>query len=102
MTNALKAVRTRPVRRIAVEAARERTEIAIRVSDTGVGANKKSWEDYFKPFVSESEPDPLLGSGTGLGLKIVRDFAGVYGGSAHFIPPKSPWSTTIEVRIPDE
>ena len=72
MTNALKAVRTRPVRRITIEAAREGKGIAIRFSDTGVGANRKAWEDYFKPFVSESEPDSLLGSGTGLGLKRFR------------------------------
>jgi signal transduction histidine kinase len=69
--------------------------------DTGVGANKSKWADYFRPFFSESVPDPILGTGTGLGLKIVADFVDVYGGTARFVDPEPPWATCIEFRLPE-
>lgn len=102
LTNAFKAVRETPVRTVSVGAERTNQQLLIRVSDTGVGADPNRWEEFFLPFVGESEPDPILGEGTGLGLKIVRDFAGVYGGAARFIPATSPWHTTVEVLLPEE
>ena len=73
----------------------------MRLSDTGVGADPEKWEEFFLPFKSTSTPDPMLGHGTGLGLKIVRDIAAVYGGTARFVPPEPPWKTTIEVTFPE-
>jgi signal transduction histidine kinase len=102
LTNSLKAVKLSAQRRIQVGAAREGSFVVIRVCDTGVGSNPDKWDDYFKPFVSDSTPDPILGTGTGLGLKIVKDFAEVYGGDARFIVPQAPWKTCVEVRLPDE
>ena len=43
-----------------------------------------------------------LGTGTGMGLKIVRDLVELYGGDTRFVPPDKGWSTTVEVRIPYE
>jgi signal transduction histidine kinase len=100
MTNALKAVRQHPVRKISVDASATADAVSIRFKDTGMGARRSRWQEYFKPFVSESEPDPLLGTGTGLGLKIVKDFVEVYGGHANFIPPTAPWTTCIEITLP--
>jgi signal transduction histidine kinase len=102
LTNAFKAVRERPVRHVSVAADHTNHQLVIRVSDTGVGAAPGRWEDFFLPFVGESEPDPILGEGTGLGLKIVRDFASVYGGKARFVKPEPPWRTTVEVLLPEE
>lgn len=99
-TNALKAVKLRRPRKIKVGAGRRDGSIEFHVMDTGTGANPKRWVDFFKPFVSESTPDPVLGAGTGLGLKIVKDFVNVYGGEARFTKPKRPWRTRIEVRLP--
>lgn len=101
LTNAMKAVKFAEDRRIEIEAKRGTPGAVIRVKDTGGGAEKSKWKDYFKPFYSESEPDPVLGMGTGLGLTIVSDFLDVYGGSAHFVDPTPPWRTCVEVSIPE-
>jgi len=101
LTNALKAVKMQAAKRIQVSAEREDGAVVLRMQDTGVGANREKWHDYFRPFVSDSEPDPVLGAGTGLGLKIVADFVDVYGGTARFVEPSSPWATCIEVRLPE-
>ncbi len=102
LTNAFKAVREQPVRRVEVVGAYRSGATVIQVRDTGIGAARDRWEEFFEPFVGESEPDPILGEGTGLGLKIVRDFVGVYGGTARFVQPESPWRTCLEVSLPEE
>jgi signal transduction histidine kinase len=70
--------------------------------DTGVGIDASRREDVFKPFVTTSNPDPILGVGTGLGLWIVSDILETYGGNARFIDVEKPWNTCIEIVLPDE
>lgn len=101
ITNSLKAVKFETNREIAVTGAHDGPSVTIRVTDTGVGADPTKWEEFFKPFVSESVPDPMLGTGTGLGLKIVKDFVDVYGGEARFVSPPAPWRTCLEITIPE-
>jgi len=100
-TNSLKAVRHVAIRRIEASAERRAGECIVRLSDTGIGADPDQWEEYFLPFKTTSTPDPMLGHGTGLGLKIVRDIAAVYGGTARFVSPVSPWKTTLEITLPE-
>lgn len=99
-TNALKALKAQSVRRIGVQARRDDGFLSILFSDTGIGLDRPMRDAVFKPFVSTSEPDPVLGVGTGLGLKIVRDLVDVYGGSAHFVDCAEPWKTCVEIRLP--
>jgi signal transduction histidine kinase len=102
LTNAMKAVLETRRREVLVSAKESRGNMVLRVSDSGKGADPGRWLDYFKPFVSESEPNLELGTGTGMGLTIVRDLVELYNGEARFTEPDSGYSTTVEVRIPYE
>ena len=100
LTNALKAVKREQVRKIAVFAKQGDRQLEVTFCDTGVGIDPTMREEVFKPFVTTSEPDPILGVGTGLGLKIVRDLLDVYGGTARFVDAKEPWRTCVEITLP--
>ncbi len=100
LTNSFKAVRGMTERLVCVEASSTPTELTLRVHDTGAGVPPEIREEVFQPFYTTSQPDPVLGIGTGLGLKIVRDLARAWGGDAYFTDPVQPWRTTIELAIP--
>ncbi|HTW92261.1 MAG TPA: sensor histidine kinase [bacterium] len=102
LTNALKAVLDTQRREVFVSAKDSRGNLVLRVSDTGKGADPHKWVDYFMPFVSESEPNIELGTGTGMGLTIVRDLVELYGGEARFVEPDTGYNTAVEARIPYE
>jgi signal transduction histidine kinase len=100
-TNAVKAVTNCEDRVIKFEGGETENDIIyIRCVDTGRGLDRELWEKAFDPFVSYNEPDLNFGAGTGLGLKIVRDIALGYDGSAKFIEAPSGWNTCIEIRMP--
>ena len=101
VTNAFKAVRERTERRVRVDAKTTPDGFTLEVSDTGTGITPENREDVFQPFVTTSQPDPVLGVGTGLGLKIVRDLARAWGGDAEFLDATEPWQTTIELFVPN-
>lgn len=99
VTNSIKAVRDQKVRKIEVSAHRDENELRLWVKDSGIGLSEALREEVFEPFYTTSTPDPVLGVGTGLGLKIVKDLVNSYGGEVFFIDSSTPWSTTIEIRI---
>ena len=101
-TNALKAVRTQRTRRILATAYVADGSVHTVLCDTGVGLDPSQREEVFKPFVTTSAPDPILGVGTGLGLKIVRDLVQAYDGQVQFVDASPPWKTCIEVVLPGE
>jgi len=84
-----------------VDARRVDDDLCIRMQDTGVGVPAARREAVFKPFVTTSVPNPVLGIGTGLGLKVVRDIMDLYGGTARFVDVQPPWKTCIEIILPE-
>jgi signal transduction histidine kinase len=102
LSNALKAVHGQPERVVSVQAEKVGKRFFIRMKDTGVGLRPERREISFKPFVTSSAPNPVLGIGTGLGLKVVKDILDLYDGSAQFIDVEKPYKTCIEIMIPDK
>ena len=102
LTNSFKAVREVANRNVSIEASRTPNEFIMRVNDTGTGVSKDNRQNVFLPFVTTSNPDPVLGVGTGLGLKIVRDLVTSWGGKVDFVDAVAPWRTTVEVSLPTE
>jgi signal transduction histidine kinase len=102
LTNALKAVRTTEEKRVGVIATQKPSAVEMLFVDTGIGIARDRWETAFEPFDTDSEPDIILGTGTGLGLKIVRDLVEVYGGSVGFTDPPAGWRTCVRIAFAKE
>lgn len=102
LSNALKAVHGQPDRVVAVAAEKTGRKVFLRMKDTGVGLPTERREISFKPFVTSSTSNPVLGVGTGLGLKVVKDILDLYDGSARFIDAEKPYRTCVEIMIPDK
>ena len=102
LTNSFKSVREMSERVVCVEASSTHMDLTLRVHDTGTGVPSETRDEVFQPFYTTSQPDPVLGIGTGLGLKIVRDLARSWGGDAYFKDAEEPWRTTIELTMPRE
>ena len=74
----------------------------IRIQNTGVAVQLDESEHLFRPFQSTTtEVNPVLGQGMGLGLTITRNLLENYGASVKFDKPDSPFSTAVEVILPD-
>jgi signal transduction histidine kinase len=102
LTNSMKAVRKSPFRQISVRGQETKDGTQIFFLDTGKGVPDERREEVFEPFNSTSEPDPILGQGTGLGLKMTRDVVETYGGTIHFIDPPEGWGACVEILFPKE
>ena len=100
-SNALKAIYGQPRREILVDAAKKDDTLYVWMKDTGIGLPVERREVSFKPFETTSLPNPILGIGTGLGLKVVKDILELYGGTARFIDTDQPWKACIEIVLPD-
>ena len=69
--------------RVRVAAQRSGDQVAIRVTDTGVGIPADQLERVFEPFVQLPQPTEKRAAGVGLGLAISRDLARAMGGDIH-------------------
>jgi signal transduction histidine kinase len=86
----------------------------LTIKDTGVGIDPARFEEVFTPFISDPdgrlyenldkrlnpEDNMIVGTGSGLGLGIVKEIINARGGSINFKTPKGEWSTELEIKLP--
>jgi signal transduction histidine kinase len=66
-----------------VEAACENGQLAIRVSDKGLGIAPREQKQIFKKFVRTASAEAAGAKGTGLGLTMVQHIVAAHGGQVH-------------------
>ena len=101
-------------RKIQITAKRDGGANIIIVRDTGLGLSVDRYEEVFIPFIADPEgklyqnlerrinPEDkmIVGTGSGLGLGIVKEITNAHGGNVRFVRPKKNWSTELEIILP--
>lgn len=107
-TNAKKAIkRSKNQGKLNIECGKIENKIFLKFSDTGDGINDDIKDRIFEEFFTTSSPNSLESlstsnevTGTGLGLKIVKDILSSYRGKIYVDDPKEGFSTTIYIEVP--
>ena len=106
-TNSRKAINRIKVKgKIFIECGKKRNSVYLEFSDNGDGIQLEKREKIFNAFYTTSTPVGKVVknheemTGTGLGLKIVRDIITSYGGKIFVKEPTKGYSTTIRVELP--
>lgn len=107
-TNSKKAIkRTKSPGEIRIECGSMENHVYLEFSDTGDGISKENEERIFEEFFTTTSPNTLEEidssneiTGTGLGLKIVKDIVTSYRGNIQVVSPKSEFNACIRVEIP--
>lgn len=106
-TNSRKAInRAKVDGKIFIECGKIYNNVYLEFSDNGDGIQLENREKIFNAFYTTSVPVGKIVktheemTGTGLGLKIVRDIITSYGGKIFVKEPKKGYSTTIRVELP--
>ena len=115
LSNAIKAVIARGKdKKIMVTAEKAHGKTRLNILDTGTGVKSETSEELFVPFVADPqgkmypllekrinpEDEYIVGTGSGLGLSIVREIVKVRGGNIEFQPVKEGWKTNLEITLP--
>lgn len=107
-SNSRKAIRrARTAGKILIEMGTMDSEfVFIRFNDNGDGIPEENRKRVFNAFFSTSMPASFEApqneqlTGTGLGLKIVKDIVDSYKGSIKVAKPENGYSTCFEIKIP--
>lgn len=116
LSNSIKAVIAKGgEKKIEMEAiVMEHHGLKLIVRDTGIGLRQERFEDVFIPFVSDPdgelykgledrlnpEDNLIIGSGSGLGLGLVKEIVVGRQGSIKFNKPEQGYSTEVELQLP--
>jgi signal transduction histidine kinase len=108
-TNSRKAINRAKVKgKIFIECGKVHNRVYLEFSDNGDGIALENREKIFNAFYTTSTPVGKIVkiheemTGTGLGLKIVRDIITSYGGKIFVKEPTKGYSTTIRIELPWE
>jgi signal transduction histidine kinase len=99
---------------IEISAKRVEEQVLITIRDTGVGLDEENYETVFTPFVRDPqatlysklaqnlnpEDSAIMGTGSGLGLTIVRDIVRLRKGSIEFKKPSGRWKSQLDIVLP--
>lgn len=106
-TNSKKAIRRADViGQIKIVVGKENESLYLEFLDNGDGIPETNADKIFDAFFTTSSPlgfesteDERL-TGTGLGLKIIKDIITTYGGTIELIKPESNYQTCFRIEIP--
>lgn len=106
-TNAKKAIkRAKSDGKIFIRCGKDDRTVFLEFSDNGDGISKENEENIFNAFYTTSvasnhtSDDAAALTGTGLGLKIVKDIIEFYNGEIYVSTPLEGYSTTVRIEIP--
>lgn len=106
-TNAKKAIkRQKSNGKIFIKCGEEAKNVYLEFSDNGDGISKENEENIFNAFYTTSTAsnhtvdDATALTGTGLGLKILKDIIEFYNGEVYVTIPEDGYKTTIRIEIP--
>ncbi|SCY49706.1 Histidine kinase-, DNA gyrase B-, and HSP90-like ATPase [Flavobacterium anhuiense] len=107
-SNSKKAIkRSNNIGKINIECGKFENKLYLKFSDSGDGIKDEIKERIFEEFFTTSSPNSIDKleinnefTGTGLGLKIVKDIITSYRGKIFVDEPKESFSTTIYIEIP--
>ena len=101
-------------RRIQISAERGNGMNIITIKDTGIGIDPVRFEEVFIPFISDPdgklyenldkrlnpEDNMIVGSGSGLGLGIVKEIINAHEGTIRFKKPTNDWKAELVIKLP--
>lgn len=104
LTNSVKSIRKAKNKESRIRISiKEDANFAILIfEDNGMGVAEKDKASIFDAFYTthlEAGQEELEGTGTGLGLKIVKDIATSHGGSIKLIEPSNGYNCCFEFRV---
>ena len=106
-SNSKKAIKkTSSKGKIHIEAGKLKDKVYLEFSDNGIGVPSDKEDEIFEAFYTTSSPTSNSATeieeltGTGLGLKIVKDIIEGYGGEVFITTPKKNYVTTIRIELP--
>lgn len=107
-TNAKKAIkRTDNEGKILIECGITEKQVYLEFSDNGDGIPKENEDKIFEEFFTTTSAKTLESvdtineiTGTGLGLKIVKDIVSSYRGNIMVVSPKGDFATCLRIEIP--